>query len=428
MRIIGGKVYTEDYRFREGEIEIRDGVITDVRYGKEIRTETVGTEGPGTENRFLSQQIATENRSLSQLPEPQQSEPHLSLLDASGCYVIPGLIDLHFHGCMGEDFCDGTMKAVETLAEYEAKEGITAICPATLTLPVEELKEVLACGAAYAKRGRDPHRADLIGINMEGPFISHVKKGAQNGKYILPASAQICRDFVQASEGLLKIIGLAPEENPGFEEYIREVKGLVKVSLAHTNADYDTAMRAFDAGADHAVHLYNAMPEMTHRAPGVPGAVQDSPHVMAEIICDGNHVHPSVVRAAFSMIGEERMILISDSLRATGLGDGRILLGGQEVDVTGTKAVLVQGGNLAGSVTNLMDCMRIAVQQMHIPLESAVRCATANPAKALRLAGSDPVLYGRLLPGMRGNAVLLREEDLSVKAVVKDGVVIRQES
>ena len=395
MRIIGGKVYTEDYRFREGEIEIRDGVITDVRYGKEIRTETVGTEGPGTENRFLSQQIGTENRSLSQLPEPQQSEPHLSLLDASGCYVIPGLIDLHFHGCMGEDFCDGTMKAVETLAEYEAKEGITAICPATLTLPVEDLKEVLACGA---------------------------------GKYILPASAQICREFVQASEGLLKIIGLAPEENPGFEEYIREVKGLVKVSLAHTNADYDTAMRAFDAGADHAVHLYNAMPEMTHRAPGVPGAVQDSPHVMAEIICDGNHVHPSVVRAAFSMIGEERMILISDSLRATGLGDGRILLGGQEVDVTGTKAVLVRGGNLAGSVTNLMDCMRIAVQQMHIPLESAVRCATANPAKALRLAGSDPVLYGRLLPGMRGNAVLLREEDLSVKAVVKDGVVIRQES
>ena len=167
MRIIGGKVYTEDYRFREGEIEIRDGVITDVRYGKEIRTETVGTEGPGTENRFLSQQIGTENRSLSQLPEPQQSEPHLSLLDASGCYVIPGLIDLHFHGCMGEDFCDGTMKAVETLAEYEAKEGITAICPATLTLPVEDLKEVLACGAAYAKRGRDPHRADLIGINGE---------------------------------------------------------------------------------------------------------------------------------------------------------------------------------------------------------------------------------------------------------------------
>ena len=168
MRIIGGKVYTEDYRFREGEIEIRDGVITDVRYGKEIRTETVGTEGPGTENRFLSQQIGTENRSLSQLPEPQQSEPHLSLLDASGCYVIPGLIDLHFHGCMGEDFCDGTMKAVETLAEYEAKEGITAICPATLTLPVEQYGGPLhqSCEKRRAEREVYPagERADLQGI------------------------------------------------------------------------------------------------------------------------------------------------------------------------------------------------------------------------------------------------------------------------
>ena len=398
MRITGGKLFTGDFQFCDGELEILDGEIHKVFYEAEDR-----------------------DRGRLTVPEMGQRTVPCPILDATGCYVIPGLIDLHFHGCMGDDFCDGTMEAIRTLAEYEAKEGITAIAPATLTLPVEELKAILACAAAYAKQGRSPERADLVGINMEGPFISHVKKGAQNEKYILPCSARICREFVEASEGLVKIIGLAPEENPDYAAYIREVKGLVKVSLAHTNADYDTAMAAFAAGADHAVHLFNAMPEMTHRAPGVVGAAADSPHVMAELICDGNHVHPAAVRAAFSMLGDARMILISDSLRATGLGDGRILLGGQEVIVHGTRAVLAEGGNLAGSVTNLMECMRIAVREMGIPLESAVRCASANPAKAL---GIDD-RYGKLLPGMRANVVLLREDDLSVKAVVKDGRMLR---
>ena len=196
----------------------------------------------------------------------------------------------------------------------------------------------------------------------------------------------------------------------------------VNISLAHTNADYDTAKAAFDVGANHAVHLYNAMPEFTHRAPGVVGAVSDSPHVNAELICDGVHIHPSVVRGTLKMIGENRIIFISDSMRATGMPDGHYTLGGLDVNVTGNLATLASNGVIAGSVTNLMDCMRTAVKKMGIPLETAVACATMNPAKALR----EYENYGSITSGKKGNVVLL-DKELNLKMVVKDGNIISRE-
>jgi N-acetylglucosamine-6-phosphate deacetylase len=229
----------------------------------------------------------------------------------------------------------------------------------------------------------------------------------------------ICERFLDASEGLVKFIGIAPEDNPNAVDFILKVKDKVNVSLAHTNADYDSAMAAFEAGANHAVHLYNAMPAYTHRAPGVIGAVADCEQVEAEMICDGVHLHPATVRATFKMLGSDRIILISDSIRATGMPDGRYLLGGLDVDVKGNRATLVSDGALAGSATNLMDCMRIVVKQMHIPLETAVACATMNPAKSLGIYDQ----YGSITAGKKGNVVLLRP-DLSLKAVIKDGKII----
>ena len=415
MIIKNAQIYMTDHQFHKGDLHIADGRITRVCCGSEA----------GSHN-------------------------DSACIDAAGCYVIPGLIDIHFHGCMGQDFCDGTEEAVQTLAEYEAAHGITAICPATLTLPVEQLCRVLQTGAQFAReqktravasrdcgeasmqadcadqkadsriQSKRPVQADFVGINMEGPFISHVKKGAQNEAYIIGCDPAVCEEFLRAGDGLVKIVGLAPEENPEYLSYIQAVKDKVRISLAHTNAGYDTAKAAFDAGASHAVHLYNAMPELTHREPGVVGAVMDSPHVTAELICDGNHVHPAAVRAAFRMIGADRIVLISDSLRATGLGDGIIDLGGQRVKVEGTRATLVDGGNLAGSVTNLMDCMRIAVREMGISLEDAVRCATINPA---RVIGADAD-RGSLEVGKLGDVVLLKQDDLSVRCVIKEGRVI----
>ena len=377
------KVFTEDKKFTDGGIVIKDGTI-----------EQVYTEG---------------NR-------PQTED---EVLDGKGMYAIPGLIDLHFHGCKGDDFCDGSRDAIARIAEYEASVGVTAITPATMTLPVEELEQILRVAAEYKKGPHSKKEADFVGINMEGPFISPAKKGAQDERNIIPCDVKVCERFLEASEGLVKFMGIAPEESENAVSFIEAVKDKVNVSLAHTNADYDTAMAAFNAGADHAVHLYNAMPAFTHRAPGVIGAVYDSKHVMAEIICDGVHIHPAAVRATFEMMGEDRMILISDSMRAAGMPDGSYTLGGLDVNVVGNRATLVSDGAIAGSVTNLMDCMKTAVKTMNIPLETAVACATINPAKSLGIDAE----YGSIRAGKKAHIVLM-DQELNVQQVIKDGELL----
>ena len=370
---------------------------------------------------FVKGGIILDGDKIRQVYE-EKDAPQLNgdVLDGKGCYAIPGLIDLHFHGCKGDDFCDGDKAAIGRIAEYEASVGVTAIAPATMTLPVEELEQILHTAAEYKKETKDCRKADFLGINMEGPFISPAKKGAQDARNILPCNVEICDRFLKASEGLVKFRGIAPEESEHAAEFIREVHERVNVSLAHTNADYDTAMEACRAGANHAVHLYNAMPAFTHRAPGVVGAVFDSKDVMAEIICDGIHIHPSVVRATFQMMGADRMILISDSMRATGMPDGQYTLGGLDVKVVGRLATLVSDGAIAGSATNLMDCMRTVVKKMELPLETAVACATINPARSLGVEEQ----YGSLEAGKKAHVVLL-DQDLELKAVIKDGVKIR---
>ena len=377
------KVFTEDKKFTDGGIVIKNGTI-----------EQVYTEGK----------------------RPQTED---EVLDGKGMYAIPGLIDLHFHGCKGDDFCDGSRDAIARIAEYEASVGVTAIAPATMTLPVEELEQILRVAAEYKKGLHSKKEADFVGINMEGPFISPAKKGAQDERNIIPCDVKVCERFLEVSEGLVKFMGIAPEESENAVSFIEAVKDKVNVSLAHTNADYDTAMAAFNAGADHAVHLYNAMPAFTHRAPGVIGAVYDSKHVMAEIICDGVHIHPAAVRATFEMMGEDRMILISDSMRAAGMPDGSYTLGGLDVNVVGNRATLASDGAIAGSVTNLMDCMKTAVKTMNIPLETAVACATINPAKSLGIDAE----YGSIRAGKKAHIVLM-DQELNVQQVIKDGELL----
>ena len=377
------KVFTEDKKFTDGGIVIKNGTI---------------------------EQVYTERK------RPQTED---EVLDGKGMYAIPGLIDLHFHGCKGDDFCDGSRDAIARIAEYEASVGVTAIAPATMTLPVEELEQILRVAAEYKKGPHSKKEADFVGINMEGPFISPAKKGAQDERNIIPCDVKVCERFLEVSEGLVKFMGIAPEESENAVSFIEAVKDKVNVSLAHTNADYDTAMAAFNAGADHAVHLYNAMPAFTHRAPGVIGAVYDSKHVMAEIICDGVHIHPAAVRATFEMMGEDRMILISDSMRAAGMPDGSYTLGGLDVNVVGNRATLASDGAIAGSVTNLMDCMKTAVKTMNIPLETAVACATINPAKSLGIDAE----YGFIRAGKKAHIVLM-DQELNVQQVIKDGELL----
>lgn len=334
------------------------------------------------------------------------------IIDAEGHYVIPGLVDIHFHGCAGFDFCDGTITAMESIASYEAKNGITTIVPATMTLGDDRLCRIFENASEYTKSNHEGC-SDFAGINMEGPYVSKAKKGAQNEAYIHKPDAGHFDRMNKLSGQMIKLVALAPEE-PGAMEFIEAVKDKVTISVAHTAANYDIAAKAFELGAAHVTHLYNAMNGFTHRDPGVIGAAFEKKDVNVELICDGVHIVPTAIRATFQLFGADRIVLISDSMMATGLDAGTYALGGQEVTVRGNVATL-SDGTIAGSVTNLMNCMKTAVT-FGIPLESAVKCATANPAKAVGIYNR----YGSISEGKVANLVLL-DKELNIISVILRG-------
>ena len=336
------------------------------------------------------------------------------VLDAAGCFAIPGLTDVHFHGAKGFDFSDGDADGLAAIAEYELSRGVTQICPAGMTLLPEQLEKICAVAAAHraAKRGG----ADLSGINLEGPFLSMGKKGAQNGDWLQAPDVALLRRLEEISGGLVKLVSVAPEL-PGALEFIQAAADEVTVSVAHTEADYDTAMAAFAAGAGQVTHLYNAMKPFTHRAPGVVGAAFDTPDCRVELICDGVHIHPAVVRATFKLFGADRVILISDTMRAAGMEDGEYTLGGQAVTKRGKHATLADG-TLAGSVTDLMGCLKTAVS-FGVPLADAVCAAAVNPARAIGIYSR----CGSLDSGKRANVVLL-DRDLNIRHVIFRGEVV----
>lgn len=363
------------------------------------------------ERGFVARELCTDGGYIA----PQSGDSRV--LDATDCYVIPGLVDLHFHGCRGEDFSDATPDGLQVMADYELSRGVTYICPAGMTLGEDQLMRI--CRNAAEHRKHAAHGAELVGIHLEGPFLSEAKKGAQNGAYLHAPDAAMLHRLQEAAGGLVKLVTLAPEL-PGSLEFIHAAEGIT-VSIGHTTADYETACMALDAGARHVTHLYNAMPPFTHRAPGVIGAAFDRPDTRVELICDGVHIHPSVVRATFRLFGAERVILISDSLRAAGMPDGQYTLGGQDIIVKGNRGTLMDGVTLAGSVTDLMGCLRQAVQ-FGIPVADAVRAASYNPAQVLGILDRAGSLEG----GKEASLVLLNREDLSVRAILFRGEFVEQ--
>lgn len=393
MIIKNGLVFTENYTFQPLTIHIKKDKIT-----------------------ALSPADAFVSAISAKAPSPvtyceAAEEP---VIDASGCYVIPGLTDIHFHGCDGYDFCDGTEKACETLARFSLSHGVTSICPAAMTLSLLSLEGICKTAASFHTSRQNTPRldeADLIGIHMEGPFIHAAKKGAQNEAHIQYPRSSLVRQWLDASGGLVKLISLAPEL-PGALTCIEECKEYVAFSIAHTTADFAEAKAAMDAGALHVTHLYNAMPPFHHRDSGVIGAAFDTENCYVELICDGVHISAPVVRATFRLF-PNRVILISDSMRATGKADGTYTLGGQDVTVKGKVATL-SDGTIAGSVTPLFEGMRTAVS-MGIPLEAAIASATINPCRSI---GADD-LYGSISPGKKAHLLLLDKETLEIKSIIK---------
>ena len=344
-----------------------------------------------------------------------KAEPGEQVIDADGLYALPGLVDIHFHGAVGHDFCDADPEGLQAIADFEASKGVLAICPATMTFSEEILNGIMDVAAAH----KNERGADLVGINMEGPYISPKKVGAQNPKYVMAADAGMFRRLNERSGGLIKLVDVAPEE-PGNLDFIKECSKEVCISIAHTCTDYDTAKAAFAAGANHMTHLYNAMPGINHRDPGpIIAALEDG--AMVELITDGVHIHPAVVRFTFNTFGDDHVVLIADSMMACGLPDGAYSLGGQAVTVRGPRATLTEHPDtIAGSATCLYDCMRHAVREMGVPLESAVRAASENPARCIGIEED----YGSLAEGRIGN-VILADADLNIRTVIRHGEVLQ---
>ena len=372
MLLIHAKYLDEDFRLVLGDIEIEDGKI--LRVGKDL---------------------------------PRKEED--LAVDCAGSYtVVPGFVDVHIHGCAGADTCDATREALEAMAAFLLAHGVTSFCPTTMTTSRETIQAALLAAKDMMDHPMEGG-ARVVGVNMEGPFIAKERKGAQKEEDILPPDFPLFQRFYEESGGIVRLVDVAPEQ-PGGLDFVEKASQLCTVSIAHTTADYNQAKAAFDKGVTHATHLFNAMSGLHHRKPGVVGAVFDDSRVRGELICDGFHIHPAVLRAAFRLLGD-RALIVSDSMRANGMPEGEAFdLGGQMVTVHQGKALLPDG-TIAGSVTNLHQEIKNLVS-FGVPFEQAVKAATLLPARAIGLDGE----IGSIAPGKRADLVVL-DENLDIAAV-----------
>lgn len=340
--------------------------------------------------------------------------PDADAIDADGMYVVAGYIDMHIHGADGSDCCDEKMEALDTVASYLAKQGVTSFAATTMSLGEDTLSNV---ATLVKERMANPVKgnATIRGINMEGPFFCQAKRGAQNPEFIINPDYDFYKRINEKSGNNIKIVDIAPELE-GSDEFIQKVSKECVVSIAHTEATYDIAERAFKNGAKNVTHLYNAMPPFSHREPGVVGAASDyAEHV--ELICDGIHSHPATVRSVFKLFGDDRVCIISDAMQACGLPDGQYELGGQAVFVNNGKAVIASGA-IAGSTTNLAEGVRRAVK-FGVPIESAFKAATINPAKVL---GVDDKI-GSVEVGKEAD-ILLLDKNLVPQTIIIGGEIL----
>jgi len=367
VRTVKGRMFTPDGEFVPGSIEINNGNITAVNI----------------------------------LAESELSE------DESSVFLIPGLIDIHTHGCFGHDACTASCDELKEIAKYQVDHGITGFLMATMTLPEDKLTKVCDSILSVSKEC-----SAIKGIYLEGPFISYGKRGAQNADYIREPDLSLINRLQEKAAGLIKIVTIAPEVK-GAIEVIRNGSKNILFSIAHTEADCDITNQAIEAGATHVTHLYNAMPPYSHREPGVIGPVMDSEDTRVELICDGLHVHPLVIRNTFKMFGPDRVILISDSMEATGMEDGVYSLGGQKV-IMKDGAARLSDGTIAGSVTNLFDCMMYAIRN-GVSAKDAIFAATRNPAISVGIY--DQV--GSLETGKRAD-ILILDKDYNLLEVISE--------
>ncbi len=375
MLLKNAEVLNKDFNLEKAEIAVEDGKITAVGHGL-IKT---GDD-----------------------------------FDLEGYTVVPGFIDIHIHGASGFDTCDATPMAIEGIAAKLASQGITSFCPTTMTVAPEEIERALLNIKSCMDKA--PEGAVIRGINMEGPYISKNRKGGQNAAFVKNPDFAGFKRYYDLCGGIIKLVDIAPECD-GADEFIANAKKLCRVSIAHTDADYECAKVSFEKGITHVTHLFNAMQGFSHREPGAVGAVFDDERVMVELICDGFHIHPATLRTAFRILGEDRTIIVSDSMRAAGLPDGVYELGGQAVDVRNGKARL-SNGTIAGSTTNIYEEVKNLIR-FGVPFRQVIKSATINPARAI---GEDDEI-GSVEAGKSADLVVL-DHGMNLKMVIVRGKII----
>ena len=317
------------------------------------------------------------------------------VLDCTGCTVVPGFVDIHIHGGGGGDMADADPQSLQKMSRYLAHCGVTSFCPASMTLPRETLETQFAAVEAF--KGSE-EGARILGVRMEGPYISMEKKGAQCGDWIRPADIEEFRALHAISR--VCAVDVAPETE-GACAFAEAASAYCTVSAGHTAATFEQMQQGLLHGFSHGTHLFNAMPPIRNRDPGAVTALLCSETATAELICDGFHNHPAVVRMAFRLLGSDRAVVVSDSMRAAGCADGDYVLGGQRVFVRDGKARLADG-TIAASTTNLHEefCNLLA---WGIPFADALRACTINPA---RVAGEDARI-GSIEPGKAADLLVL---------------------
>ena len=413
-----GNIFRSDNKFHKGRVSFENGIISDLTDGPVKSTDLIipglidihchGNSGFDFTESFVvnsREDTGTDFREIESPPFPEAAS-----LDSAANSARP------FPEAAG--IAEYALAGLKRMAEYQSKNGVTAFAAASVTAPYEMLKRSYDNALHFKKiqelPGHSFNEARLVGINMEGPFLSYGKRGAQDSDYL--KSPDLCEfmKLYDSCEGLIKIVDIAPELD-GAVEFIKEACRLCTVSLAHSECSYENAAHAFASGASQVTHIFNGMNGIHHRSPGIIPAAAERENIYAEIICDGIHVHPSVVRAAFKLF-PGRIILISDSLSCTGLADGSYHLGSQDIILKDHRAVL-KNGTLAGSAADLFTMLKNAVA-FHIPIEDAIAAATANPARQLGLQGK----IGSISPGLCADLLVL-DQNLNLKNVYINGML-----
>jgi len=335
------------------------------------------------------------------------------VIDAKGMYVTPGFIDLHIHGYLGKDVCDGEEESIRTISKGIIANGVTSYLPTTMTVDMSVIKKSLQVLKDLKEESKNWEGSEILGAHAEGPFISESKKGAQDPKYILVPDA----DFVKEYADIIKIISLAPEEDTGYFDAVREIRKDTDVvmSLGHTSADYDTAMASIANGMSHATHMFNAMTPLAHRAPGVVTAALNS-DVSCELIVDAFHVSPALYDLVYKMKGR-KLCFITDCLPAGGLPYGEYTLGGNKI-VYRDIVCRLEDGTVAGSVLKLNKGIWNVYTNSTIPLWECVNCATLNPATAIGVSDKK----GSIEVGKDADLVILDNEFNVLKTLKKGDI------